>query len=39
MSSRTNWGDLLPAPPLLPTADLPLPTPAGATPPLLPPDW
>ncbi len=39
MASRTNWGDLLPAPPLLPTADLPLPTPAGATPPLLPPDW
>ena len=39
MASRTNWGDLLPAPPLLPTPALPLPTPAGALPPLLPPDW
>ena len=39
MASRTNWGDLLPqqSPPTTP--NLPLPTPAGVAPVLLPPDW
>ncbi len=39
MAARTNWGDLLPAPPPPPTDALPLPTPAGAAPALRPPDW
>ncbi len=39
MASRTNWGGLLPAPPPPTTPKLPLPTPAGAAPLLLPPDW
>ncbi|ARN83610.1 transporter [Methylocystis bryophila] len=39
MASRTNWGDLLPAPSPPPTDALPLPTPAGAAPALRPPDW
>lgn len=39
MASRTNWGDLLPAPPPPPTDALPLPTPAGVAPALRPPDW
>jgi len=39
MASRTNWGELLPqqSPPTTP--NLPLPTPAGVAPVLLPPDW
>jgi len=39
MAARTNWGDLLPAPPPPPTDALPLPTPAGLAPALRPPDW
>ena len=39
MAARTNWGDLLPAPPPPPTDALPLPTPAGLAPALQPPDW
>jgi NodT family efflux transporter outer membrane factor (OMF) lipoprotein len=39
MAARTNWGDLLPAPPPPPTDALPLPTPAGFAPALRPPDW
>ncbi|MGJ0509307.1 MAG: efflux transporter outer membrane subunit [Methylocystis sp.] len=39
MMRRTDWGNLLPAPTPPPAADLPLPTPAGALPPLLPPDF
>ncbi len=37
MAARTNWGDLLPAPPPPPTDALPLPTPAGEAPALRPP--
>jgi hypothetical protein len=39
MAARTNWGDLLPAESPPPTPNLPLPTPAGIAPALLPPDW
>jgi NodT family efflux transporter outer membrane factor (OMF) lipoprotein len=39
MAARTNWGDLLPAQSPPTTPDLPLPTPAGSAPVLLPPDW
>ena len=39
MAARTNWGDLLPAPPPPPVEALPLPTPAGEAPALRPPDW
>jgi hypothetical protein len=38
MASRTNWGDLLPAE-SPPPPELAPPTPAGAAPALLPPDW
>jgi hypothetical protein len=38
MAARTNWGTLLPAPSPPTTPDLPLPTPAGDAPILLPPD-
>lgn len=38
MSRRTDWGNLLPAQTPPPAEQLPLPTPAGATPLLLPPD-
>lgn len=39
MMNRTDWGNLLPAQTPPPAADLPLPTPAGETPLLLPPDF
>jgi NodT family efflux transporter outer membrane factor (OMF) lipoprotein len=39
MASRTDWGNLLPAQVPPPTPDLTLPTPAGQTPLLLPPDY
>ena len=39
MAARTNWGDLLPAPPPPPVEALPLPTPAGEAPALRRPDW
>jgi len=39
MMARTDWGNLLPAQALPPAQELPLPTPAGQTPILLPPDF
>jgi len=39
MATRTNWGDLLPAPPPPPLDGMPLPTPAGVAPAPRPPDW
>ncbi len=39
MASRTNWGDLLPAPQAPPPEALTPPPPASQTPILLPPDW
>ncbi|QGM97550.1 efflux transporter outer membrane subunit [Methylocystis parvus] len=39
MMNRTDWGNLLPAQTPPPAANLPLPTPAGETPLLLPPDY
>jgi NodT family efflux transporter outer membrane factor (OMF) lipoprotein len=40
MRDRTNWGDLLPAPPIPPAESLPPPPPAGAIPALFPlPEW
>ncbi|WP_442753821.1 efflux transporter outer membrane subunit [Methylocystis sp. JAN1] len=39
MMNRTDWGNLLPAQTPPAAADLPLPTPAGETPLLLPPDF
>ncbi|WP_424360758.1 efflux transporter outer membrane subunit [Methylocystis parvus] len=39
MMNRTDWGNLMPAQTPPPAADLPLPTPVGETPLLMPPDY